>query len=170
MAETQNRQVPWESSSLTSDFSTPKDEAGGGPAVPVAQGQIDREALFWQNIKDSGNREDFEEYLRQFPDGLFRGLARKWLEALSSASGRPSDTRSPRYVHHQVRPSRRHRRCPAPAPRRLRQRLSKPWNANRTTGFKANAVAATSKRPDRFTPEAMWIGTGSASVSTAHCK
>ena len=74
MAETQNQQVPWESSPVTSDFYfIAKEETGGGPSVPVAQGQIDREALFWQSIKDSSNREDFEEYLSQFPHGLFHG-------------------------------------------------------------------------------------------------
>jgi Caspase domain len=88
MAETQNQQVPWESSSLTSDFYfMAKPETGAEPALPVAQGQIDREALFWQSIKDSGNREDFEEYLRQFPHGLFHGLARQRLADLSGASG-----------------------------------------------------------------------------------
>src|SRR5262249_41386494 len=90
MAETNNQQVPWESSSLTSDFYfAAKEESGGDPAVPVAQGQIDREALFWQSIKDSGNREDFEEYLRQIPHGLFQGLARKRVGELAGASGKP---------------------------------------------------------------------------------
>jgi hypothetical protein len=81
---------------LTSDFYfTAKEETGEGPAVPVAQEQIDREALFWQSIKDSGNREDFEEYLRQFPHGLFHGLVRKRIEALSGASGTPPAPRVP---------------------------------------------------------------------------
>ena len=79
MAETGNAQVPWESSSLTGNFyfmATGGAAASQQPAV-VLQTDIDKEALFWQTIKDSKVAEDYHEYLRQFPGGTFAGLARK---------------------------------------------------------------------------------------------
>ena len=37
------------------------------------------ELLFWDTIRNSNNPADFEEYLRQFPNGTFAGLARNRL-------------------------------------------------------------------------------------------
>ena len=44
-------------------------------AAPSASGS-DAELVFWQTIASSANPGDFEEYLRQYPDGRFAGLAR----------------------------------------------------------------------------------------------
>ncbi len=49
---------------------------------PAPTGQVDREALFWRSIQDSDRPRDFEEYLKQFPAGVFAGLARSRIEAL----------------------------------------------------------------------------------------
>jgi hypothetical protein len=40
------------------------------------------ERLFWESIKDSSSILKFQEYLRQFPDGVFAGLARIEIDAL----------------------------------------------------------------------------------------
>jgi Caspase domain/Bacterial pre-peptidase C-terminal domain len=153
MVETQNQQVPWESSSLTSDFYfISKEETGGEAGVPVAQGQIDREALFWRSIKDSGSREDFEEYLRQFPHGLFHELARKRLVDLSGASGTPpaprvstgATTSAPVSPPAPVQSARTETTAAPPeqtAEREPNNRLSE-----------ANVVAATSKTTGRIDP------------------
>ena len=85
---TDNQQTPWESSSLIGDFFFNPGTAEEGIAVAASTtAQIDREALFWESIKDSEIAEDFFEYLRQFPDGLFRGLAEQRVKALTGAAG-----------------------------------------------------------------------------------
>ena len=38
------------------------------------------ELAFWDSVKDSGNHKDFGEYLKQFPNGTFAGLAKTRLE------------------------------------------------------------------------------------------
>jgi hypothetical protein len=43
------------------------------------------ELLFWESIRNSSLRADFEEYLRQYPEGKFAGLARNRLNAASRA-------------------------------------------------------------------------------------
>jgi hypothetical protein len=45
----------------------------------------DREALFWESIKDSTNPAMFEAYLKQYPGGVFAGLARAKLAELRPA-------------------------------------------------------------------------------------
>lgn len=52
------------------------------PNPPSSTSQEDRgmsndtERLFWESIKDSTNKADFDAYLRQFPTGVFAALAR----------------------------------------------------------------------------------------------
>ena len=65
-----------------------------GASVPPAAarapaGTAELEALFWQSIADSTNPAEYEAYLSQFPDGVFRPLARARLAAFSSPA-RPS--------------------------------------------------------------------------------
>ena len=71
--DTDNLQVPWESSSLTGDFGF-----NGQPGQPqvAALEPPDREALFWASIKDSKDPANFQEYLIQYPRGQFAQLAR----------------------------------------------------------------------------------------------
>ena len=47
------------------------------------------ELVFWQSVKDSTSANDFEAYLLQFPQGLFRPIARNRLIALGGTP--PSD-------------------------------------------------------------------------------
>jgi hypothetical protein len=42
------------------------------------------ELEFWQSIKDSNNRNMYREYLRQFPSGVYSGLAKIKLQELSA--------------------------------------------------------------------------------------
>ena len=81
MNETNNKQVPWESTSFRGDFylsasaSETKDAASSKP--PATQGTgLDRETIFWQSIKDSENKSYFEAYLKQYPNGFFVSLAK----------------------------------------------------------------------------------------------
>jgi len=48
----------------------------------------EQESLFWRSIADSENTAEFEAYLMQFPNGVFRALAEARLAALR---GRPDD-------------------------------------------------------------------------------
>ena len=59
--------------------------------------------MFWESIRESRTASDFEEYLRQFPAGVYRGLATTRLAALRSAaavdsSGAPEDAPDPAVV------------------------------------------------------------------------
>jgi len=63
---------PWINSSVKGDFYFKQ----GRAAPSVSATPIDREALFWQSIKDSTDPDMFQEYLRQYPRGSFAGLAR----------------------------------------------------------------------------------------------
>jgi hypothetical protein len=47
------------------------------------------ELLFWETIRASTNPADFEEYLKQYPNGKFAGLARLRAQAKPAAQARP---------------------------------------------------------------------------------
>ena len=60
------------------------------PPAP-AQPSPETETVFWQSIAQSSNAADFDEYLRQYPEGRFAGLAHnlvRWV--LNLGLGRPS--------------------------------------------------------------------------------
>ena len=82
-----DKQMPWESSSLTGNFFFVPGDTGDqeAPERGVTVQQIDREALFWDSIHESKQAEDFREYLRQFPAGLFAVIAVQRIEALTGA-------------------------------------------------------------------------------------
>ena len=69
---------------------------GSRPAVAVGAAQPPSsfgaqseglEGLFWQSIMNSANPADFEAYLEQFPNGVFRALAENRLSALRGPAG-----------------------------------------------------------------------------------
>lgn len=84
-AETKDRQVPWESSSLKGDFFFNADAAARTqrtlttPAQSVDPATI--ELAFWNSIKDSADPADFDAYLKRYPSGSFAGLARNRVAA-----------------------------------------------------------------------------------------
>lgn len=49
----------------------------------------DKEAIYWQSIKDSGNPEYFKAYLQQYPDGTFTSIARIKIQELSEGRTSP---------------------------------------------------------------------------------
>ncbi len=58
----------------------------------------DTERLFWESIKDSDDKADFDAYLRQFPRGVFAGLARNRIAAIvagEQAATPPAATTAP---------------------------------------------------------------------------
>lgn len=56
--------------------------------VPVAEHAV--EITFWNSIAGSGDPRDFEDYLSQYPNGSFAGLATRRLEALSAPPPDPA--------------------------------------------------------------------------------
>ena len=59
------------------------------PAAATA-GAEEPEIVFWQSVVNSTNPVEFEAYLEQFPDGVFRALAETRLEALRGTAGFPA--------------------------------------------------------------------------------
>ena len=65
------------------------------PPPSAATPAAELEGLFWQSIMNSQNGAEFEAYLAQFPNGVFRSLAEARLEALRSPAGNaPAAARS----------------------------------------------------------------------------
>jgi len=96
LEKTQGGQTPWESSSLTGDLvlnvnitinvppSTPPGAAPapGASAAPAVGAVPPRnkdaaEIAFWETMGRSTNVGDYEDYLRQFPNGIYSGLAKR---------------------------------------------------------------------------------------------
>jgi len=75
LAATGQKQVPWDSSSLTAAFYF----VAPAVAAPAPAGNaVDPKAVelaFWDAIKDSKSAEDYQAYLSKFPDGDFAPLA-----------------------------------------------------------------------------------------------
>jgi len=72
--------------------------AGVAPSAPPvaattqarsAPASAELDGLFWQSIMNSTNPAEFEAYLAQFPNGVFRALAQARLAALRSAAADP---------------------------------------------------------------------------------
>lgn len=59
-----------------------------GPSVAQAPASQE-ELLFWDTIKNSANPADFQEYLKQYPNGRFAGLARIRARGTASAPRGP---------------------------------------------------------------------------------
>ncbi len=80
--ETENKQVPWESTSLKGDFYfNPKKETQFTKKSPEkgekdVTKREDYELLFWESIKDTNNADMYESYLNKFPQGMFANLAK----------------------------------------------------------------------------------------------
>lgn len=98
--ESNNQQTPWENTALEGDFFfRPPRVAAAAPAAPVpppgaGPNAAAFELSFWESIRSSGRKADFEEYLRQFPQGRFAGLARNRIAAAEPARPAPApDTR-----------------------------------------------------------------------------
>jgi hypothetical protein len=94
-AATSDRQVPWESSSLTGDFVFNAAGGASAPAPAAASPQADREVVFWQSIQSSRRPADFEAYLQRYPQGEFAPLARTRLAELGPPSTPPQLPGSP---------------------------------------------------------------------------
>lgn len=84
LQQTQRKQTPWESSSLTGDFFFKQSGKGSDSAPESASqdGQRLAELSYWESVKDSGDAKALKSYLERFPDGIFADLAKIKLESL----------------------------------------------------------------------------------------
>jgi len=93
MRQTNGKQVPWDSSSLTGRFSfkiegTVTIEPQTPPLQPPIQSSDPRalELSVWNAIQNSSNPSVLEKFLKDFPDGVFAGAAKEKLARLESAT------------------------------------------------------------------------------------
>ena len=92
--QTNGKQIPWDHSSLTQDyyFLGPTTVVVQPQAAPAAQPKaagVDPMAVqlsLWESVRTSQDPADFEDYLKQYPDGKFAAIARRRVAALKTAS------------------------------------------------------------------------------------
>lgn len=102
MKQTGNKQVPWEASSLVGAFYFSGNSASSNTVsgndkttTPPPVNPTTIELSFWDSIKNSTNAEDFNAYLRKYPNGEFADLARIRAANLSKdAAGKTSESRN----------------------------------------------------------------------------
>ncbi len=84
---TGGQQTPWEESSLEGDFyfvpRVPEPAVSAIPSKPV-----DRQALFWNSVKDADNPALFQIYVDRYPDGTFVDLARAMMDDLRAKAAK----------------------------------------------------------------------------------
>src|SRR5262249_15055313 len=96
--QTQKQQTPWESSSLTGDFIFNAAVNAPPPPSPSSTATApgtDREALFWQSVKDTNDPAQLQAYLDQYPRGDFAPLAKTRLAALQRPAPPPATAPAP---------------------------------------------------------------------------
>ena len=96
--ETNKQQVPWTASSLMGNFYFKPEPSADTPSPnPTAsaattekptsrQAAADREALFWESVKESPDAAGYELYLKKYPAGEFSELAQLKIEQLQGKS------------------------------------------------------------------------------------
>lgn len=120
------QQVPWESSSLTSDFyfTPPKNSvANASPTpTPLPRSTADEAALelsFWETIKNSTDAEDFKAYLERYPNGTFAALAKRRVAVLSAAAAHTPTTSGSETERSESRPTVKNGHLPASVTNRI---------------------------------------------------
>ena len=98
--DTQQQQVPWESSSLQGEFAFVPGVATAA-REPAPDQEAAGELAFWNSIQSANRADEYRAYLRQYPNGRFAALAQTRVAALGpavpsapavAASARPVDS------------------------------------------------------------------------------
>jgi len=85
--------LPQDTGSITTNTAPPSASAPlTRPAVPASKnaGPTEAESLLWKLVKDSNNPGEFEQYLREYPDGHFAEAAHAKLASLHPTALVPS--------------------------------------------------------------------------------
>jgi len=114
MAATEEKQVPWDSSSLTAPFFF-KSGVAAPAAAPVAAApdNATNDKLVWAAIKDSKFAGDYQAYVDQFPNGIYVSVAKSRLAQLG---GQGTTTRSEPAAAPVAAPAATPKVAPAPVP------------------------------------------------------
>jgi hypothetical protein len=96
---TENRQVPWDHSSLTGKFCFAASAPVAPAAAPAAAAkaptadlvQPNLELAFWDSIKNEKNPRLFEAYLNRYPNGAFAEIAKVVLQDVKVAALQAAD-------------------------------------------------------------------------------
>jgi len=84
--DTKEQQVPWEHSSLKGEFAfVPGVEPAAQQALSSEQ-QAAGEMAFWNSVQSSRRPDEYQAYLRQYPDGRFAALAQSRIAAFAASS------------------------------------------------------------------------------------
>jgi hypothetical protein len=95
LASTGNEQTPWDSSSLTGRFyfraPDPNQAAGvtpppAAPTTSAAEEALKTEKTYWDSVKDSGDPDAIQLYLKKYPNGYFVDLANAKLGELKGGT------------------------------------------------------------------------------------
>jgi uncharacterized caspase-like protein len=92
VAATNGRQTPYTTDLLMENIvlvAPPPAPAAPPPPPPPAVDPRSFELALWQSIQASSDAADFAEYLRQYPEGAFAGVARNRLAALRAPAPPP---------------------------------------------------------------------------------
>jgi uncharacterized caspase-like protein len=94
--QTSGKQVPWEASSLIGSFAFnaaagANSSAASRPSAALKDAAA-VEAEYWETIKNSTNAADYQEYLKEYPQGRYVQLARLKLRQLEAAKSRRNDS------------------------------------------------------------------------------
>ena len=82
--DTQQQQVPWESSSLQGEFAFVPGVTSAA-REPAPDQEAAGELAFWNSIQSSNRAEEYRAYLRQYPNGRFAALAQTRVAAFAPA-------------------------------------------------------------------------------------
>jgi hypothetical protein len=101
MKQTANKQVPWEVSSLVGAFyfrGSPTNSARTNnelalPAPLTKISEAAKEEAFWEAVKDSGEPQDFKDYLAKYPNGAYYDAAKIRLRRLETAKNSQEQSR-----------------------------------------------------------------------------
>ena len=158
--DTQQQQVPWESSSLQGEFAFVPGVAAAA-REPAPDQEAAGELAFWNSIQTSNRADEYRAYLRQYPNGRFAVLAQARVAALAPVAAPAS----------QAAPS--ETRIAAPAPQAARpELLPRPgdtWRYRVKDQFRLGDLYVTA-RVDAVTDEGVaetWTTTSDAQVRTA---
>jgi uncharacterized caspase-like protein len=101
MQATEEKQIPWDSSSLTAPFFF---SPNGGAAKPAsvtntpaaAPSNAEREKQLWEYVESSKQPDDYQAYLDQYPNGTYAPIARSRLASAGTGAPTPPKPTQPK--------------------------------------------------------------------------